>query len=97
MTPERLQELRRRGWRLTRDGSTATAIYRWLDPDEEDSGWELLVLLTAGHPAKFSLEPFGAGLSERGRPDAVRLREALDDALELLERWRGELPPEDEA
>jgi hypothetical protein len=94
MTPERLAGLGARGWRLTRDGSTATAHFAWDDPDDPDSGWELLVLHTAGHGARFTLNAFESGLTERAPADADRLAEALSDARELLNGWQGELPEE---
>jgi hypothetical protein len=95
MTQQRLFELAARGWRLTRDGSTATALFTWDDPEDPESGWELLVLHTAGHGSRFTLDPIGSGLSERRLPEARGLFDALAEALELLEAWRGELPEED--
>ena len=95
MTQEQLRELEERGWRLTRDGSTATAPHVWVDPDDPDSGWELLVLHTAGHGAKFTLNTFESGLTERYLPDARRLAAALQDTLLLLDGWGGELPDEE--
>ncbi len=92
MTEQQLLELEQRGWRLTRDGSTATASLVWTDPDEEESGWEMLVLHTAGHGTRFVLEPEGSGLYERPPAEARRLHAALTDALLLLDHWQGELP-----
>lgn len=95
MERSRLAALAERGWRLTRDGSTSTAFLAWDDPDDPDSGWELMVLHTAGHPAKFTQTIHDLGLSERPLADAERLRESLDEVLELLQEWRGELPEEE--
>jgi hypothetical protein len=89
----RLEELERAGWRLTRDGSTATARRNWEDPRDADVAWELLVLHTAGHPNRFSLET--EGLSERFPEDLAALEQALGESRELLELWTGELPEED--
>jgi hypothetical protein len=61
MTRRELAALQEGGWRLTRDGSTATAYYAWDDPDDPDSGWEVLVLHTAGHGSRFSLNVAGDG------------------------------------
>jgi hypothetical protein len=97
MSKERLAELEARGWRLTRDGSTATALLAWEDPDDEGSGWELMVLHTAGHGSRFTLDASGAGLTERGGADAQALHLALTETLELLEHWHGELPDESDA
>ncbi len=94
MTAERLRELQRRGWRLTRDGSTATARLPHEDPEDPESGWQLLVLHTAGHGARFSVEVDGSGLTERSRAELRGLLEALEETLELLESWQGELPGE---
>lgn len=96
MTVEELAELERAGWRLTRDGSTATAHLAWDDPDDPESGWELLVLHTAGHGSRFTLNTAGLGLSERPAAEARRLSEALAGALALLDEWGGELPDEEE-
>lgn len=95
MSEARLRELEDRGWRITRDGSTATASFVWEDPDDEESGWEMLVLHTAGHVTRFVLTPDGSGLYERSPDDARRLHATLTEALELLEGWRGEVPSED--
>jgi hypothetical protein len=92
MVPEKLLEFKRQGWRLTRDGSTATAHYAWDDPDDPESGWEVLVLHTAGHGARFTLNGFESGLTERRLRDAERLGGVLAAAVELLSDWRGELP-----
>ncbi len=92
MTADRLQELRRHGWRLTRDGSTATAQFYWEDPDDPENGWELLVLHTAGHGCRFSLDAVESGVTERSIEDAVRLHTALGEAMDLLQDWTGELP-----
>jgi hypothetical protein len=89
---ERLQALQDAGWRLSRDGSTATAHFAWDDPDDPDSGWELLVLHTAGHAHRFTLNVFASGLTERAAEEAARLDEALQQARELLAAWQGELP-----
>lgn len=95
MSEDRLRELEARGWRITRDGSTATASCVWEDPDDDDSGWEMLVLHTAGHGTRFVLTPDGSGLYERSPEDARRLHAALSDALSLLDEWQGELAAED--
>src|SRR5262245_55911056 len=94
MTRARLDELERRGWRLTRDGSTATTFLARDDPEEPDAGWELLVLHTAGHGARWTLAADDGALSERSAPAARALAAALFDAIELLEGWSGELPAE---
>ena len=60
-----LRELESRGWSLTRDGSTSTASFAWDDPDDPESGWEILVLHTEGHASRFSLDARGSGLTER--------------------------------
>ncbi len=92
MNAEELLELRHRGWRITRDGSTATAQWTWDDLDEEADGWEVLVLHTSGHPPRFTLNLFESGLTERHALDLVRLQGVLTDARALLERWQGEVP-----
>lgn len=95
MTEDRLHALQARGWRITRDGSTATASFVWEDPDDPDSGWEMLVLHTAGHTTRFVLTPDGSGLYERSAADACQLYTALVEALSLLDEWQGEVPAED--
>lgn len=92
LSPERLHRLAARGWQLTRDGSTATARFSWDDPDDPDSGWELLVLHTAGHRPRFTLHVYESGLTERGAAEGAQLAEALAEARELLADWGGELP-----
>jgi hypothetical protein len=92
MTEERLLELERRGWRVTQDGSTSTAILAWDDPEDPDSGWEILVLHTAGHGSRLTVNAFGSGLTERGSAEALRFIEGVEDARALLEEWRGEAP-----
>ena len=92
MTREELAGLERRGWRLTRDGSTATARFDWDDPEDPESGWEILVLHTAGHGARLTVNAFGSGLTERSPEDARRFAAALSEAMRLVEGWRGELP-----
>lgn len=94
MSPGQLHELTEAGWRLTRDGSTATAHFAWDDPDDPDSGWEVLVLHTAGHCPRFTLNVFESGLTERSPDEAVALAVALNQARELLSSWAGELPDE---
>jgi hypothetical protein len=94
MTREHLHGLTAAGWRLTRDGSTATAHLAWDDPEEPDSGWEILVLHTAGHRARFTLNVFESGLTERSAADAEQLATGLAQARELLAGWGGELPDE---
>lgn len=94
ITPETIARLTLRGWQLTRDGSTGTAQLVWEDPDDRDSGFVLMVLHTAGHGCRFTLEPFGSGLSERMDSDAALLQESLSDARLLLRDWQGELPDE---
>jgi hypothetical protein len=90
MRLERLRELQERGWTLTRDGSTASALFVWEDPDEPGNGWELHVLHSSGHRPRFTLEPLESGLTERSREEGEALRERLAEALELLRDWRGE-------
>lgn len=97
MTRNRLQELVARGWSFTRDGSTGTAFFLWEDPDDPESGWELQVLKTEGHRARFTLEPLESGLTERSPEEAEQLRNALTEAQELLASWSGELLEEPEA
>jgi hypothetical protein len=92
MDQGRLAELEQAGWRITRDGSTATAHYPWDDADDPESGWEVLVLHTAGHGARFTLNAFGSGLAERSLPDVERLAGVVAAAVELLRSWHGELP-----
>lgn len=94
MTDARLRELEDQGWRITRDGSTATASFVWGDPDDDDSGWEILVLHTAGHSTRFVLTPDGSGLYERSAAEVRQLQAVLVEALELMEGWRGEVVPE---
>jgi hypothetical protein len=96
MLRERLLQLEQAGWRITRDGSTATARLDWDDPEDPDSSWQIMVLHTAGHGARFSLEASGWGLTERSAADARRFQEALAEALELMEGWGGELAEERE-
>lgn len=91
MTRERLQELAERGWSFTRDGSTGTAFLLWEDPDDPDSGWELQVLKTEGHRARFTLEPMESGLTERSPEEMRSLQQALGEAQALLDGWGGEL------
>jgi len=95
VTPERIDQLTARGWVLSRDGSTATAFREWQDPDDPDNGWEMLVLHTAGHGARFTLNVLGSGLTERTSAEVAALREALEEASELLASWSGE-PAKDE-
>ena len=90
MDPLHLERLETRGWRLTRDGSTATALYRWGDPDDPDAGWEVQVLHTAGHGCRFVLISDESGLYERNAAELGQLREALADAAELMASWQGE-------
>lgn len=91
-TVARLRALADAGWRFTRDGSTATARREWHDPDDPDSTWQVLVLATAGHGARCTVEADGFGLTERS-PDDVRLfRRVLAEAQELLAGWAGALP-----
>jgi len=91
MKLDRLQEFVERGWSFTRDGSTGTAFFIWEDPDDPDSGWELQVLKTEGHRARFTLEPMESGLTERSPDEATQLQAALTEAQELLVSWGGEL------
>jgi len=91
MDRSRLEELAAAGWVLTRDGSTSTAYLDWNDPDDPESAWEILVLHTAGHGARFTLNVLGAGLSERPLRDVEVLRERTEQAAELLRSWSGEL------
>jgi 2-polyprenyl-6-methoxyphenol hydroxylase-like FAD-dependent oxidoreductase len=97
MTQERLQELAARGWSFTRDGSTGTAFLLWEDPDDPESGWELQVLKSEGHRARFTLEPLESGLTERSPEEAQQLQEALTEVQELLGAWGGELLDEADA
>ena len=96
MTRERLLELTGVGWRVSRDGSTSTAYRTWDDPLDADSGWELLVLHTAGHGSRLTVNGFGSGLTERPRPDAEQFEVAFLEAMELVRGWGGE-PAEEEA
>ncbi|MCC2669304.1 MAG: hypothetical protein K0Q72_1775 [Armatimonadetes bacterium] len=91
MTADRLAELGARGWRFTRDGSTGTAYLTWEDPDDPEAGWELQVLKTEGHRARFTLEPLESGLTERDEAAAQRLESALQEVLALMRDWNGEL------
>lgn len=91
MQQDRLQELVERGWTFTRDGSTGTAFFIWEDPHDPDSGWELQVLKTEGHRARFTLEPLESGLTERSPDEAAQLLAALAEAQDLLRSWNGEL------
>lgn len=91
MLEKRLRELEKSGWRLTRDGSTATAYLAWDDADDPESGWEVLVLHTAGHGAKLTVNVSGSGLSERTLAEALRFREAIDAAAQLVRDWSGEV------
>lgn len=95
MDQEQLKALAGRGWRLTRDGSTSTAFLAWDDPEDPESGWEWMVFHTAGHSARFTQTIHDQGLSERSLADAQRLAQALDDVMELLRSWQGELPEEE--
>jgi hypothetical protein len=95
MTEERLRGFERRGWRLTRDGSTSTALLAWDDPDDPEGGWEILVLRTEGHASRLTLAEAGSGLTERSAADARRLLDALTCAMQLLEEWKGELLEEE--
>ncbi|MGV3720121.1 MAG: hypothetical protein ACO1SX_04350 [Actinomycetota bacterium] len=97
MNALQLRALAARGWRFTRDGSTATALLLWDDPDDPESGWELQILKSEGHRARFTLEPSESGLTERSPEDLEQLTHALAEARELMQRWQGELPDEDEA
>lgn len=94
MTQQQLSALVGAGWRLTRDGSTATARLVWEDPDDFEDGWEILVLHTAGHGARVTVNVDEAGLTERSASDARRFHRAITDALALVESWQGELPNE---
>lgn len=95
MTALQLRALAARGWRFIRDGSTATAFLLREDPDDPESGWELQVLKSEGHRARFTLEPSESGLTERGPEELEQLALALADAGELMRRWQGELPDEE--
>jgi hypothetical protein len=88
-----LTRLIRRGWRLSQDGSTSTAQLAWDDPDDPESGWEILVLHTAGHGSRLTVNAFGSGLTERPPREALPFIEGLQEARALLEEWRGEAPP----
>lgn len=91
-----LNDLSARGWILTRDASTSTALLAWSDPDDPDSGWEILVLHTAGHGARFTLNVLGSGLTERSLAELKALQGALEEASELLQGWSGEILSEEE-
>jgi hypothetical protein len=90
-----LEDFAARGWVMTRDGSTSTAYLAWSDPDDPESGWEVLVLHTAGHGARFTLNVLGSGLTERSLSDLRALQHALEQASELLAGWGGEIPDEE--
>lgn len=96
MDLEYLRQLSMRGWRFTRDGSTATAVFLWEDPDDLESGWELQILKTEGHRPRFTVEPSESGLTERSAGDLERLANTVADARELMQHWQGELLDEDE-
>lgn len=89
---ETLARLASEGWRFTRDGSTATARLRWDDPEEEGAGWEMTVLHTAGHGARFVMEAEGSALYERTLADVREVHRRLEQALLLLQEWEGEAP-----
>ena len=92
MDRERLSALIDSGWRLTRDGSTATAQFVWEDPHSPADAWEILVLHTAGHGSRLTVNVDEAGLTERAPADLQRFHQALGEALILAESWLGELP-----
>jgi hypothetical protein len=94
MDRQELIELEHQGWHLTRDGSTATARFNCDDPEDPDSGWELLVLHTAGHGCRFTVNVFESGLTERRLEDASRFHQHFTEARRLLEAWGGDLPDE---
>jgi hypothetical protein len=95
MESNRLEELAAAGWVLTRDGSTSTAYLTWSDPDDPESAWEILVLHTAGHGARFTLNVLGFGLTERSLLEVEMLRKGVEQASELLRSWSGELLSEE--
>jgi len=92
----RLDEFSNRGWALTRDGSTSTAFLEWRDTDDSESGWEIMILHTAGHGARFTLNVFGSGLTERSLAELSALQLAFEQSSELLRGWSGEIPGEEE-
>lgn len=94
MTPERLAELAAAGWRITRDGSTATAAFAWEDPAEPGDGWEAVVKHTSGHGARWSIDSSGLGLSERSLAELRLLERVLSEVRELVEGWDGTVPVE---
>lgn len=96
MTRERILALSEAGWRLSRDGSTSTAHRAWDDPLDAESGWELLVLHTAGHGSRLTVNGFGSGLTERPRPEAEQFEAAFTEAMELVREWGGEPAGEEE-
>jgi hypothetical protein len=89
---QRLSALVEAGWRLTRDGSTATAQFVWEDAQEPEDTWEILVLHTAGHGARITVNIDEAGLTERSRSEVELFHRAVSEALALAESWQGELP-----
>lgn len=91
-----LDDFTSRGWILTRDGSTSTAFLAWSDPEDPESGWEILVLHTAGHGARFTLNLLGSGLTERSLAELEALQRAFEEASELLQGWSGEILAEEE-
>ncbi len=90
MTAERLRELTASGWRITRDGSTSTAQLAHDEPNDPESGWELLVLYTSGHQARLTVNLFGDGLTERTAFEVGPFLDGTVQARELLESWEGE-------
>ena len=90
MTEEELQAYEEAGWRFSRDGSTATACLVWEDPEDPCEGWEILVLHTAGHGCRCTLNALGSGLTECAPEAAVRVAAALDGAGKLSLVWQGE-------
>ena len=96
MDRDRLDQFAAAGWVLTRDGSTSTAYLTWSDPEDLESAWEILVLHTAGHGARFSLNVLGAGLTERSLAELRVLQNALEQASALLADWSGEIVNEEE-
>jgi len=86
--PEDLRSLAERGWRFSRDGSTATAR-------KERAGWEISVLLTLGHPPRWVLQPPEDGAQEQEAEELEVLAESLAETRRIMGEWRGQVIEED--